>query len=73
LASAASQTPLAQIAAPTAALHAPVSAGLWPATLGMLVPLGSFAVHVPALHQLPPPQSESRRQLVPHVPAVVSQ
>ena len=59
LLSAASQAPLAQTMEATAGVQVPVSAGAWPATVGMGLPFGSFGVHVPALHQVPPVQSAS--------------
>lgn len=39
----------------------------------MLVPFASCATHAPALHQLPAPQSESRRHPALHAPVVVLQ
>lgn len=73
LLSAASHAPLAQTAAPAAGVHVPFSAGEWPTALGMLVPFASCGTHAPALHQLPAPQSESRRHVALHAPVVVSQ
>ena len=46
LLSAGSQTPLTQTTAPAAAVQTPFSVGLWPGSLGIAVPFGSFGVHV---------------------------
>jgi hypothetical protein len=68
-----SHAPLAQMAVPTADEQMPVSAGEWLPTVGIGVPFGRSATHAPALHQLPLPQSESRRHVALHAPVVLLQ
>jgi hypothetical protein len=65
LSSAVSQTPLRQVSAAAAVEHVPLSVGLvCSASVGIVVPFGTFAVHVcvEMLHQLPPLQSPSTLQ-----------
>jgi hypothetical protein len=68
-----SQIPLAQIAVPTAPVQTPVSAGVWLATVGIAVPFPSRTTHVPALHHLPVPQSESTKHALEHAPVATLQ